>query len=166
MSPSLYIGFAFVFLGIAACKKDEPVPEEKPLLQTPEQMICNKNWVMYAFSASPAINWDANGYMVTDIFSELPQCERDNALFFSDSGTYNFNEGISSCSEYDPQIYQTGIWQFTDNKDTLILTPEGGSCIKPEVLRIHFLSASELHIGYAVTESDTVRTYTEKYRVR
>lgn len=164
MIRSFCLFFATLMICVS-CKKDGPESTDNPSVLTPEQMIIHKNWVMYAFTANPAINWDANGYMVTDIFSELPQCERDNGMFFSDTGYYNLNEGLTLCNENDTQIYQTGTWQLTVNTDTLILTPAGGCCTKPGVLKIHFLSSSEMILGYSVAESDTVRTYTEKYRV-
>ncbi|PKP18045.1 MAG: hypothetical protein CVU05_14400 [Bacteroidetes bacterium HGW-Bacteroidetes-21] len=146
-----------------ACRK-EPVEVETDISQkTPTEMLTAHAWKLSAFSVTPAIDWDGNGYMVTDIWTNMNQCKRDDIMRFFNDGSYERNEGDSMCHEFDLQIFQVGTWSFKGNNDSLVLVPGDCNCIKPYTLKVELLDMHYFVFSYTIKTGETDYTYTESY---
>jgi hypothetical protein len=61
----------------SGCKKDKeeetvtPTPAPAP---TKTELLTGKSWKVTALTCDPAIDWNANGVMVTNIYAQLSPC--------------------------------------------------------------------------------------------
>jgi len=125
---ALFLAIAVVF---GACKKEE----------TKTQKLCGKYWISTAITISPPII--VNGTPITDFFSQLDQCWKDDLQKFDENGTYTFDEGASKCSVNDPQTV-LGTWSFNSG-ETIATVSWGGATRSYTILE---LSSSRLVASY------------------
>ncbi|MBK9799338.1 MAG: hypothetical protein IPP56_06235 [Bacteroidetes bacterium] len=75
----------------SGCKKDKeeetvtPTPAPAP---TKTELLTGKNWKVTAINCDPAIDWNGNGVMVTNIYAQLSPCGVDDITVFNTSGSY------------------------------------------------------------------------------
>ena len=146
--------FAFVISGCKKDKKETPTPT--PAL-TKTQMITAKPWKVTAVTVSPAIDWDGQGTMVTDIYSQMDACEKDDLVKFNTNGSYTLEEGTSVCVTGDPQVYETGTWAFNSNETALTITPSGSTVYSYDIVS---LSSTTLTYNEIYNDGTTNYTYT------
>lgn len=53
-------------------------------------------------------------------------CWKDNYYFFYDDNSYQHNEGDSKCNGSDPQVIDSGTWQFINDESGINFTGSGG----------------------------------------
>lgn len=56
-----------------------------------------------------------------DNFPSLDDCSKDDLLEFFTNGTYQLSEGPTKCDPSDPQVYQAGSWELTDDESGITL---------------------------------------------
>ncbi len=102
-----------------SCKKDDNKPDRLDLL-------VEKNWRLTALTIDPSIDWFGNGTLVTNIYAQLNNCDRDDLYIFERNGVYKLDEGPTKCSPNDPQTI-TGTWTFNPDKTVITVNITGGS---------------------------------------
>jgi hypothetical protein len=115
-----------IFLGISSCSKDEDTAKRS-------EVILGKNWTITAMTINPAINF--LGIPISDFYSFMSDCEKDNFLTYFSSGSVIQDEGLTKCETTDPQQTNGSYWWSADEKvltqvfegDTLSLTIESFS---------------------------------------
>lgn len=120
-------GLSFLLLCsglLTNCKKDatsDPEPEPVPLTNT--QKLTGKNFKLVAMTINPGIN--TGTVTITDWYSQMDACEKDDLITFNSNGTYTQDEGVSKCNAADPQT-TTGTWVW-NSTETIITMTETGS---------------------------------------
>ena len=109
----LFVVALSLIVVLASCKKEE----------TKTQKLCGKYWISTAITIDPPIL--VNGTPVTDFYSQLTQCWKDDLQKFDANGVYTFDEGVSKCSINDPQTV-LGTWSFNSG-ETIATVSWGGS---------------------------------------
>ncbi|MCF8364949.1 MAG: lipocalin family protein [Bacteroidales bacterium] len=149
---ALFLFTAFVLATSVSCKKDE---DDSP--QTKTDQITGKNFVVTAMLISPAVEY--NGIEISDFYSIMPSCTKDDITIFNTNGTATFDEGATKCDAGDPQT-TSGTWAFLENETRLSVTSDG----ETEVYNIVELSESKLKISFEIVEDfgngDETYTYT------
>jgi len=135
----MFLFAAFLITTSISCKKDDDSP------QTKTEIISGKNFIMTAWAINPGI--DFNGTTITDLYSFLDDCEKDDITIFNNDGAVNFDEGATKCDAGDPQT-TAGTWMFTENETKLSVTDDG----ETTVFTIVELTTSKLKISYQVVE--------------
>ncbi len=123
---TLCLGLAFIGSGLffTGCKKDEKDPEPTPVTPTPTptqsntQRLTGKNFKMTALTVDPAI------FGVTDFYSQLDDCQKDDLIRFDTPNVFKEDEGATKCNTNDPQT-KSGTWVW--NTDETIITTVVGS---------------------------------------
>ena len=106
----------FALLLTYSCKKDDDATPDKTKLLT------GGSWQLSAMNVEPAIEWF--GTPITNVFSQLPNCVKDDLAIFKTNGTVNYDEGPSKCEPNDPQT-TSGTWAFNTDQTILSITSEG-----------------------------------------
>ncbi len=91
----------------SSCKKEK----------TKDELLLG-DWRMNALTADPP--QVVNGVVITDWYSQLEDCDKDNYYTFNSNKTYKFDEGATNCDSLDPQNI-SGNWQFLNNETELRL---------------------------------------------
>jgi hypothetical protein len=103
---SLYLMIVLFGVSVFSCKKDE---------KTAKENLIGK-WMMTAMTVSPAQNG------VTDQFSTMDACGKDDLTIFNADGTVTNDEGVLKCSASDPQTTSGGTWALSADGKTLTMT--------------------------------------------
>jgi len=153
------IGFAFILTGLffTACKKDkkdpEPVPANPtPAPQTNTQRLTGKNFKMTALTVDPPI------LGITDLYSQLEDCQKDNLIRFDEPNVFKEDEGTTKCNTNDPQT-ETGTWVWNTD-ETIITTNMGTETLSYTVVTN---DGNTLKVKYTEEISGTKYTVTATY---
>lgn len=96
-----------------SCAKDEP--KKAP---TKTELLCSSPWIMTSLTVDPAVDL-GNGIVITDYFTQVPACVKDNLNKYNSDGKGIYDEGASKCDPKDPQT--TGFtWLFSADETKLI----------------------------------------------
>ncbi|MFN8349764.1 MAG: lipocalin family protein [Spirosomataceae bacterium] len=119
-------------LGLAQCGEttgDDPTPDPN----TPKiQLLAgtsSKAWVM----TSSKIDGE-------EVIDQELACSRDDNMVYRVAKTYEWNEGGSKCNAKDPQVYETGTWEFGSGETEIVLNNE----LKYKIIK---LTANTLQIS-------------------
>ena len=82
-----------------------------------------KNWKLVTLSVKPAVDWDLDGKLDTDILKFVDECERDDLKHFKADHSMIQYPGNIKCDEDDPQPV-TGSWAYDANQQTLTLNEQ------------------------------------------
>jgi hypothetical protein len=140
-----------LFLASLSCKKDDE-PTKKDLL-------CGKSWILISETVSPAINF--NGTLITDLFSQLEECTKDDIFIFNTNGTYTFEEGPTKCDVNDPQVWDSGTWVFNSDETILVLSSPTMGTMNSEIIE---LTSSKLTVSQEMTYDDIKYTIIDTYQ--
>ncbi len=110
MALVLFAALAF----FSACKKDE---------KSKTELISANCWVFTAITVDPPI--EENGVLITDVYSQYNQCERDDIFCFKANGIYSLEEGATKCNDSHPQVIETGTWTFNQTESVVNFTSDG-----------------------------------------
>lgn len=110
----LFTVLAVLVVLLSTCKKDESNTDK----------LCGKYWISTAVTIDPPII--VGGTPITDFFSQMAQCWKDDLQKFDKNGIYTFDEGASKCAVNDPQTV-TGTWAFNSDETIATVTWGGGS---------------------------------------
>jgi hypothetical protein len=129
---------------VSSCKKDDdPSNTDK---------LTGKAWKITALKVDPAIN--SGGTMITDLYAQTADCDKNNTLTFNVDKTYIEDEGATKCNPLDPQT-TSGTWAFNsdetvltqDNTDSYTILQNDGNVLK--------LSFTEVDAGITYTYTAT-----------
>lgn len=99
-----------------SCKKDKS--------ESRTDKLTGKWWINTALTIDPAIN--IGGTLITDLWSQIPGCSKDDIQKFESNGIYTFDEGATKCSTNDPQT-TTGTWSFNSDETVVSVTTTGAN---------------------------------------
>ncbi len=104
---------AMIALVATSCKKDKSQTE----------LITDGAWKTTAITVNPPFNF--YGTQVTDWFSQLEDCSRDDLWIFKDNGKVDYDEGGTKCSNDDPQTIVSD-WAFNSDETIVSITDADG----------------------------------------
>ena len=99
-----------------SCKKDKS--------ESNTDKLTGKWWVNTSMTIDPAIN--LGGTLITDLWSQIPACTKDDMQKFESGGVFTFDEGATKCSTNDPQT-TTGTWAFNSDETVVSVTTVGAN---------------------------------------
>ena len=137
---------------ILSCKKDED--DNTPKTKT--ELLTAGNWIYTSCIVSPAYDYYGGGNPVTDIYSIMKACEKDDFETFKTNGIWEYNQGATKCDQSSPQIELSEPWSFTSNETKVLVgTTE---CIILE------LTTTTLKLQYTFEDSGVTYTEVDTYR--
>ncbi len=112
-----WILMMMIVLGLTQCNvtsnDDDPAPDPNiPKIQLLAG-TSSKAWVL----TSSKIDGD-------EVINQEPPCSRDDNMVYRTNKTYEWNEGGSKCNDKNPQVYDTGSWEFNAGETEIILNKE------------------------------------------
>jgi hypothetical protein len=138
---NFYLMVVLLGLSLFSCKKDE---------KTAKENLIGK-WMMTAMTISPAQNG------VTDQFSTMDACGKDDLVIFNADGTVTNDEGVVKCNASDPQTSSGGTWALSTDGKTLTITSTGQA---PQVITIVTLSSTSFVGKMTMVNSGVTYTVT------
>lgn len=120
--------------------------------ETTTELLTKGKWVMTAFTVDPAVDWF--GSQVTNIYSQLDACVKDDFTIFKTDGTVLYDEGPSKCYGTDPQT-RTAKWVLNPDETIISLTEDG----ETESWDLKTLDDSVFKVRYTDTEGVTTYTF-------
>lgn len=108
----------FIVLGFTQCQVtsggDDPTPTPTGVSKT--ELLAGTSSRAWTITSSKI-----NG---KELVIETLPCVRDDNMVFKTDKTYERNEGATKCRDKDPQVYETGSWEFNVGETELILNKE------------------------------------------
>jgi Lipocalin-like domain len=98
------------------------------------EIIVGKNWKQISITMDPGIN--INGVVVTDLFAQFENCEKDGSTKFLANGNYAEDEGSLKCDPSDPQTL-SGTWVFNPDETVLTMTETGDVPVSYDVVTLN-----------------------------
>lgn len=142
---------------ISSCKKDDDDPQSKT------ETISGKNFYIKSMKIDPAV--DMMGVPVTDLYSLMPDCTKDDFTKFNDNGTFVSDEGATKCEPSDPQT-TNGLWEFLNDETQIKMVSDN----ETDIYNINELTSSLLKISYSQTddygEGEKLYNYTLELEAR
>jgi hypothetical protein len=102
----------FSILLLASCAKEEEEPKKN---LSEWELINLAPWLMTSAIVDPGIDFD--GVIITDFFTQLDACQRDNTKKY-DGRWVRYDEGQTKCDPNDPQT-EDFLAQFDENTRTI-----------------------------------------------
>lgn len=137
-----------VFMVVISCKKDN---DNNNITKSKTELLVTGAWKYTGAIISPAYDYYSDGTPVTDIFSIMKDCEKDDYEVYKANGMWEYNEGPTKCDPLYPQSFSLP-WNFADNETKMIL--DG---VEHTILE---LTATSLKLRFSFEDSGV--TYTEE----
>lgn len=87
--------------------------EKVPVSKSTKELLQANEWVMTAYTTHPGII--ISGDTVTDVFSQVADCDKDGFVKFTNYDTIIYNNGTIKCLPNEPKATYT---RYTLNNDT------------------------------------------------
>ena len=129
---------------IQSCKKDEDDDKATPSVSK-ESLLTSDGWVQKSAELAGV-----------DVYALIPDCEKDNIIYFNADKTGTKDEGALKCDDADPQSSDIGTWELMDGK--LVTTDDGDV----QELTIVTLTSTELVLE-VVDENDASASIRQGY---
>lgn len=142
---------------LAACS-GEKTPS--PSASDAEALLTGAKWKLSAHTISPAIDWDGDGTMVTNMYAVNGDCVHDDIATYAPDHTFTIDEGAGKCDPSDPQ-QEKGTWSLDDAGDRLTLDSEIDA--EPVVMRLAGINPSKLILTRTQTWPEDGITHTETF---
>jgi hypothetical protein len=118
---------ALAFLTVSSCKKEDEKTTTPTKSKT--ELLTAKAWKMTAMTINPGITPVPGGPTITDLFSFLDACEKDNTEKYNTGGTGVTDEGATKCDPADPQTVNF-TWAFASNETKLVFDGDSGDILQ------------------------------------
>lgn len=141
-------------MAFSSCKKDD---DDDNGGNSTKDILTSGSWKISALTINPGID-AGGGIVITDFFSMMPDCTKDDLMMFKDDGTLIFDEGPTMCVPGSPQQTE-GSWTLSSDNKTLTIKESGEDDI---VVTITEVSSSTMK-GTFTEEEDFgagLQTYT------
>lgn len=137
MKKSILFALLAISLPFSCKKEDNPSKTE---------LLTSHCWILSEGTVSPAVV--INGVPITDFYSTLALCDRDNVTCLLENGSVYVDEGASKCDPSDPQVNTSGTWWFNADETVLLAFTD----TNPDTIHSEFLelSANRLRIRQTV----------------
>ncbi len=112
--------FSMIFI-FTACKKDEN-DDSSTSTKTVKEYLTAGYWKVTGMTIDPGLNF--GGTVITDFYSQMPDCQKDDLTKFNSDGSITDDEGATKCNPNDPQTTNDGSWVLSsDNASVTISYP-------------------------------------------
>lgn len=143
---------------ISSCKKD------KEEVKTNTDLLTQHTWKMSAVTVDPSFpilndQGEIIGY-TNDLYSQLPDCSKDDTQKYNSNGSYIYDEGDTKCSPDDPQT-STGSWVFNPSETTITETDSQGDTFSYDVIE---LNDNTLKVSYSFQDGSVTYTFTVTFK--
>jgi len=105
--PQKWMLLLIIGASLYSCKKDSVSPPTKT------ELLTKADW------KATNIEIDTSGAFFT-VWALLDPCGKDDITTYKTDHTYKVIEGASKCDPTDPDIYDSGTWQFSADEKLLI----------------------------------------------
>lgn len=129
---------------VSSCQKEK----------TKTELLTGKTWKMSGFNINPGLPNPNGGSPITDFYTQLSACDKDDLWKYNIDKKYTVDEGASKCNASSPQISEAGTWTFNATESLLVTT--SGTTVTE--LTIAELSATSLKLN--ITEVKNGINYT------
>jgi hypothetical protein len=102
-----------IFALFTACSKD--MCTKKTTISN-AQLLEGKNWYLVELNEYPGIS-DGKGGMITNIFSLIKDCDKDNFQHYQTDGTLVDDQGLINCSSIPQKTNRS--WKLENNETTI-----------------------------------------------
>jgi hypothetical protein len=92
-----------------------------------------------------------NNVVITDLYAQMEDCDKDNTLSFYENQTYKADEGATNCDSLDPQNI-SGNWIFLNNETELRLIYQSDTI----VYNVIDLDEELLKMNYSQRDSNNI----------
>lgn len=113
MKKALFSLFALAII-VMACKKEDSATK------TPGEYLTAHKWATVSITISPANDWYQTGTKITDLFTPLDNCDKDNQLGFDADSTYYTLTETNKCSVGESDKIANG--KYSISKDQKYIT--------------------------------------------
>lgn len=120
---------ALAFLTVSSCNKDEDDAGTTTPTKSKTELITAKAWKMTALTVSPGITPVPGGPTITDVYSLMDPCEKDDTEKYNTGGSGVSDEGATKCDPADPQT-ENFTWAFANNETKLVLDGDTGDILQ------------------------------------
>lgn len=135
-----------------SCSKDDTGKNTK----TKTELLTSGTWKTVAYTINPGIDWNGDGVMISDIFSQFEACEKDDQVTFKGNGEV-IEDLKTLCEAHAGGTTDTFNWKFSNNETTLTLiyNPGEESSFKIVELTATTLKLSDTYTEDGVSYTDT-----------
>ncbi|GAB3955999.1 hypothetical protein GCM10028805_44530 [Spirosoma harenae] len=139
-----------------SCKKDSVEGTVQPQNQT--LPFVGKSFVMASFQVDPAIDFDGDGKLDTDLTTFLRACDRDNTIIFASNGSLSGSNGQLSCStdQADPSAFKPSHWTYNESTKTIRIVKDNDAT---DVAEWKILESTASSLKVDVDVNDPTRDY-------
>ena len=150
MKTSIFSLIILIFV-FNSCGKEDALSKTDLLTQSP--------WILTASSFNPPLQTEDGS--IVNWYAMMQDCLRDDIFYYYPSGVYTNSEGASSCSPYDADIWELGVWTFNED-ETKLYKGIIDYLNEYEILK---LDGNELQLRYAFIDTlDNVYYNTETFK--
>ncbi|MGE0636485.1 MAG: DUF5004 domain-containing protein [Bacteroidia bacterium] len=107
------------------------------------------DWQINALTVDPP--QVVNNVVITDLYAQMEDCDKDNTLSFYKNQTYKADEGATNCDSLDPQNI-SGNWMFLNNETELRLIYQSDTI----VYNVIDLDEEFLKMNYSQRDSNNI----------
>ncbi len=135
---SLKVACLGLLLLTASCKKGPDPIEPDPGSGTPALAVAGKNLRMVALTTDPAMDFDGDGKVDSNLLAFMPECALDNTIKFENGGKISGSEGAKVCpadGEESPTDIHEGTWSY-DAKTAILRLTTGGEAVDWKVISV------------------------------
>lgn len=152
LSKGLWL-FIYSVIIVISCQKDKDNDSDNAT-KTKTELLTTGTWKYTAAIINPAYDYYGDGTAVTNLFSIMKNCEKDDFEVYKTNGTWEYNEGPSKCDPLYPQSFNLP-WNFADNETKMIL---GG--VEHTILE---LTTTSLKLRYSFEDAGVIYTEEDSY---
>lgn len=139
--------WSLVAMAILSCNKNKDATTTS---KTKTELLTAGTWKFTAAVITPAYDYYGDGNSVTDIFSIMKPCEKDDYEIYKTNGIWEYHEGPTTCYPANPQEFSDS-WHFANNETKLFVGVD----------EITILELTETTLKVRYTFEDAGITYTE-----
>lgn len=107
----------FILICFTFCKKNDTNNVIIKLTKT--ELLCGHSWILTAETANPPIPLQGSGLTISDLYSLLSPCEKDDFMTFYTNGNLVFDNGKLKCDSTWSQT-DTIRWYFNASETEII----------------------------------------------
>lgn len=114
-------------------------------------------WKVISQTIDPAA--DMGSGPITDMYSIMEACEKDDLTTFKSDGTFINDEGATKCDTEDPQT-EEGTWKLIDGDKKLVIDSDGAGEDEADTLNLSSISDDQAVLQMMMPMNGTDYTIT------
>lgn len=150
MNKLVYLAICLLLV-FPACEKDENSPNDLTKLD----LISAQSWLVQSAVLNPGLQM--GGLSLTDIYTMVEACAKDDFFTFESTGVASLDQGANVCDASVPQTLSNS-WSFNEDETKLTFTPplqynlNGVGVLELSEVNLVEISETELIISFQYTE--------------